>query len=281
MPRRSYDALVLDLDGTLVQDDGSVHPDTHRGLRRARDAGVVVMVATGRSEAGSIDLLRELDLDTPAAVYNGAALYCPRRGELIQSHTLGQKIMANLAELVRTDSDLFAVVAVAGDKFALPPRDASERTVLETFSGLRIVSPDGMNPSDPIRVSLFSDRYSNSQALADRVESSLTEDAFLTHFPMALLPQCRDSRHHIVDVQPPCRGKAEALAYLEAQHGIPPSRVVAIGDSDNDIAMLEAAGLGVAMGNALPAIAALADRVIGDCNSPTIARLIEEVFLAA
>ena len=101
----------------------------------------------------------------------------------------------------------------------------------------------------------------------------------MTDFPLNWLVQHRDSPLMVADVQPPCRGKAEGLRYLLETHGIPPERIVAVGDAGNDVPMIEAAGLGVAMRNGIGEARAAADRVIGGNNSDAIAELVEELFL--
>ena len=83
----------------------------------------------------------------------------------------------------------------------------------------------------------------------------------------------------MVDVQPPCRGKGEALRWLEQERGIPAERVVCVGDAGNDVPMLEGAGLGVAMENAFRSAREAADRIIGSNNTEAIAELVEELFL--
>jgi len=83
----------------------------------------------------------------------------------------------------------------------------------------------------------------------------------------------------VVDLQPPCRGKAEALRVLEEQYGIPRERVVAVGDATNDLPMLAAAGLSVAMGDGMPEARRAASRIIGGHDSTAIAELVEELFL--
>ena len=70
------------------------------------------------------------------------------------------------------------------------------------------------------------------------------------------------------------------MRFLRERYGIPADRVVAVGDANNDIEMLEAAGLGVAMGNASEDALAAADRQIGDNNSDAVSQLIDELFLA-
>ncbi|MBK7877828.1 MAG: HAD-IIB family hydrolase [Planctomycetes bacterium] len=89
MSSRAYDALVLDLDGTLLDDAGRVRPRSRAALQAARAAGVRVLVATGRSSLSAHDVLDELDLDLPAIVFNGAGLYCPKKKRLLEERVLG------------------------------------------------------------------------------------------------------------------------------------------------------------------------------------------------
>jgi hydroxymethylpyrimidine pyrophosphatase-like HAD family hydrolase len=82
-----------------------------------------------------------------------------------------------------------------------------------------------------------------------------------------------------VDAHPPCKGKGEALRIVQERWGISPQEVVAVGDACNDLPMVLAAGLGVAMQNSMPELLEQADRVIGDNEGAAIAGLIEELFL--
>ena len=66
---------------------------------------------------------------------------------------------------------------------------------------------------------------------------------------------------------------------LSERHGIPASRVVAVGDADNDLPMLRVAGLGVAMGNGTDAVKQVARRVIGNNDGDALGALVEELFL--
>jgi hydroxymethylpyrimidine pyrophosphatase-like HAD family hydrolase len=103
---------------------------------------------------------------------------------------------------------------------------------------------------------------------------------YLTHFPLDALAPHRGSPLQVVDVQPPCRGKGEALRWLEESLGIPPTRVVAVGDAGNDVPMFERAGLSVCMANALEPARRAAKRSIGSCNTDAIADLVDELFLS-
>ena len=272
-----YQALVLDLDGTLVTDEGRVRPRTLAALHDAHRRGVRVMVATGRSELGVQPVLAELDMDTPAVVFNGAGLFCPRERRLLEERLLSNRVVRRCFEFAER-TGLLPVVQQAGAKFAPHPRHEHEARALRGLEGLRTVPFEELPREYVIRVTFFSDRHADSDALAAEVEAALAQPLHVTHFPLRALAQHRESDLFVADVQPPCRGKGEALRVLAERYGIAAERVVAVGDADNDLPMLTAAGLGVAMSNSMPRVLAVARRVIGDNNSDTIAELVEELF---
>lgn len=281
MSSRSYDALVLDVDGTLFDDQDRVHPRTRAALARARGAGVRVMLATGRSAGGVRDVARDLALELPAVVYNGAAVYCPVEDRMLESVTLPQALVAAvLAHAAETT--LLPVVALPdGSQFSRPGRTHEEERVLAEFRTLAVTDEHALPQSGAIRVTLLSARHAESLALYSEIERLLPGPAYLTHFALAALPRFRDSAMQIVDIQPDCAGKADAMRVLHERYGIPPARVVAVGDAGNDLPMLRVAGLGVAMGNATDEAKRTARRVIGDNNGDALGALIEELFLTS
>ena len=272
-----YQALVLDLDGTLITDEGTIRPRTLGTLRALDARGVRVMVATGRSELGVAPVLDELAMDTPAIVYNGAGLFCPRERRLLEERLLSDRVVARCFELAER-TGLMPMIQVAGAKYAPHPRDEREARALRGLEGLRHVAFAELPREYVIRVTFFSHTHPDSLALAREIETALAQPLHVTHFPLSSLAPHRDSPLLVVDVQPPCRGKGEALRVLSERYGIAREHVVAVGDADNDLPMLTVAGLGVAMQNAMPHVLARAQRVIGPNNSDAIAELAEELF---
>ncbi len=277
MPRR-YDALLLDLDGTLVAGKDSIHPRTLATVQRAARDGVRVMIATGRSELAARPVLDRLELDNEAIVYNGAAVYCPRAGGLVEEMNLATDVRDRLLDYAEEEGYL-PVVMFAGMKHALAPRNDAERLALNDMHSLRIVAHEELRVPRTIRITLFSERHSTSGDFAAAVAIELPGPVYTTHFPLSLLASHRDSPLQVLDVHPPCRGKAEAFRVLEERYGIAAARVVAVGDATNDISMLSGAGLGVCMEEAEASVRAVAARVIGRSETDTIADLVEELFL--
>lgn len=279
MVARAYDALVLDVDGTLLDDTGRVPPRTQQALQRARAAGALVTLATGRAHDGVRPLMRELGLDVPAVVFNGGALYCPREDRLIAQRVLPDEQVTELHALVAR-RDLLALVEHRDDRYARAPRNRYEAALFDWIGRVQRPPEQPLEPEQTLRFAIFSEQHDHSLALHDEVSGAASWPAHYTHFAltnMAGLPECP---MHGLDIQPVCNGKAEVFPVLLERFGISAERVVAVGDADNDLAMLATAGLGVAMGNATPAAKQTARRVIGDNSSGSLAALIEELFLA-
>lgn len=273
----SYRAIVLDVDGTLVDDEGAIRAKTLERLRAAEASGVRVMLATGRSEMGTIPILRELGFDTPAVVFNGAGVYCPVEERLLEHRVLGQDTIQRTFEFAYRE-DLMMMVAVVGRKFVSHPRDEHERQAVELLEALDLVPREELPDRALVRASVFSRRHGSADQFAATFSALLEEQVYLTWFPLNVLADQRGNELQVVDVQPECGGKREALRVLQDRYEIAPEEVVCVGDASNDVPMLEAAGLGVAMGNGMSEAHAAADRVIGDNNTDALADLIDELF---
>jgi len=277
---RSHDAIVLDLDGTLLSEAGAVHPRNRAALAAAADAGVRVMIATGRSSLSAHPILEELGLETPAVVFNGAGLYSHRDRRMLEERVLSNRTLARALALGR-ERDWLTVLMTSDRKLSLHPRDALEERALASMHGLAFAARDELRAECVVRVTFFSRDHGRSAEFGEEVEDAIGEPVYVTHFPLSVLASHRESPLQVVDVHPPCRGKGEALRILEENYGIPAGRVVAVGDATNDLPMLEAAGLAVAMGDGMEEARAIAHRVIAGCDTTAIAELVEELFLGA
>lgn len=275
---RAYDALVLDIDGTLLDEQSLIRPRTLHAIARAKKAGVVVMLATGRSHWGTREVIDTLELESPAVVINGAGVYDRREDRLIEHYALPEPMVANLLEYAERER-LLTVVSAMDGQYARQP-EGLETHILSDLRSLKIVTAQELPRRDVTRVTLFSLTHDSSQSLHDDTRRAAGDyPAYYTHFPLAALAHFRASTAQVVDAQPDCRGKAEAFRVLMSRYRIAPERVVAVGDANNDLPMLRVAGLAVAMGNATPEAKAAAHRVIGDNDSDALAELIEELFL--
>ncbi len=277
-PQRSrFRAVVLDLDGTLVQDSQLIRPRSIEALERAVEAGYIVMIATGRSEASAVPVIREVPGQSPAVLYNGAAIYCPARQGMLEERYLERDDLERVFDYA-DENRLLPIVMSIGKKIALEPRNDEEVRALSGLHNLEFVSRAELPQTRAIRVSLVGNGFSSAALFERDFSEAVSDEFYLVSFPLSILPQHRDSKFQVLDVQPACAGKAEAFRILKDHYSIRPSEVVAVGDATNDLPLIEEAGLGVAMSNGMPEVLEIADRVIDDHHTDSIAELVEEIF---
>ena len=272
-----FEALLLDLDGTVVDPEGQVRESTRRSICALRDSGVRVMVTTGRSVTGAEKVITELGLEETAVVFNGAGIWCPKERRLLEEQILAARVVDPVMAYAEQAGHLVCVM-LGDTKFAPHPRDEIEEQTIEGLQGVTVVERAEMPREYLMRITVFSREHDSSLPLYEEICSALRGPAYMTHFPLSMLHAYRESPMQVVDVHPPCRGKAEALRWLKDVEGIDPQRVVCVGDATNDLPMFAASGLSVAMGDGMREAREAADRVIGNSDTDAIAELIQELF---
>jgi Cof subfamily protein (haloacid dehalogenase superfamily) len=271
-----YDAVLIDLDGTLIEGAEGLRPENVAALRAAEARGKKVMIATGRSTASARPVLEQLELSTPAVVFNGAAVWCPKRTRLIEERILSSRTLERSLAFA-AEHDLLTILMASERKWASPPRDPAEARALQGLRGLEVVPRELLAAQEFIvRVTMFSATHAASVALMEAAEAHIRQPVYTTHFPLSVLHAHRESPMSVIDIHPPCRGKAEGLRVLRDLYGIEPERVVAIGDATNDLPMFAAAGLALATEDGMDEAKAAAHHIIGPGGSTAIARAIEQ-----
>jgi Cof subfamily protein (haloacid dehalogenase superfamily) len=274
---RGYAALLLDLDGTVVDPKGQIRESTRRSIGALSDSGVRVMITTGRSVTGTEKVIEELGLEGTAVVFNGAGIWCPKERRLLEEQILAERVVDPVMDYAERAGHLVCVM-LADSKFAPLPRDEIEEQTISGLQDVTIVDRAELPREYLMRITVFSREHASSLPLFEEISSVLRGPAYMTHFPLNMLHAYRESTMQVVDVHPPCRGKAEALRWLKDVEGIDPLRVACVGDATNDLPMFAASGLAVAMGDGMQEARDAADRVIGASDTDAIAELIAELF---
>ncbi len=274
--RASYDALVFDLDGTLLDGAGQVTAAARAQLSRARDLGFLVFLATGRSLAGSKDIHADLGLDTEIVAYNGA--WIGHRGAAAPWHyaAIPDDLVAHLHPVESRAA--FHFRHQRESKFTHRTSHPEHPKVMGWFRNVVPVDPatTPLPHDDLLRVSLF---YGTREA-CDEGWHALSDDArarlHREVFPMSLFPEFADVDLVLTEIQRKGRGKAEALRLLAERYGVPAARVVAFGDQHNDLPLLREVGLPIAMGNAIPQAKEVAHHVIAPHTDDGVARFLAD-----
>jgi Cof subfamily protein (haloacid dehalogenase superfamily) len=276
--RDRYDAFLLDLDGTVLDGRGRLSDASRAAVGRLVDAGYVVVLATGRSPAGTREIHRELALPTEACCYNGCWIGRLDGGAAPFHYApIPDEVVPDLAPLESRARHRFRH---HGDhKYTPRIADDAHRRIARWFTQVVEVEGDpapALPDRDLLRVSAFFEDLEATDAAWTALSEGARAHLDRQTFPMAIFPEFEDVSLHLCEVQRKGRGKAEAYRLLAERHGIAASRVVAVGDQQNDVPLLEAAGLAVCMGNGVPALRAEADLVIGDHREDGFARFVAD-----
>jgi Cof subfamily protein (haloacid dehalogenase superfamily) len=262
--------LALDLDGTLVEPRQPVRQVVIDAVKRAQAAGVRVTIVTGRMYVGAKPFADALDLDGLIVLYQGAVLADAKTGRFVRevplANATGMRIYAAAKE------HGLHVQFYRDDKFFVENDNRYAELYAKT-SGTRPVVvaslPAEFAGRDSTKVNVVTDpdRTPDVLALMERV---CGPDAYVTR-----------SNPEFVEMLSPLVDKGVALRLVAEAAGIPMERVMAIGDSYNDLPLLRAAGFAVAMGSAPDELKAEADEVVGDVQSDGVAEAIDRFVLAA
>ncbi|XBS70999.1 pyridoxal phosphatase [Acerihabitans sp. KWT182] len=271
----NYSVIALDLDGTLLDRQKRILPESLKALTDAQAAGVKVMVVTGRHHVAIHPFYQALKIDTPAICCNGTYLYDYQAKSVITSNPL-RKLQAKRVIALLKQYDIHGLIYVDDAMVYEQPSDH----VIRSLAWAQTL-PLSQRPN-LVQVESLTQTAERADAIWKFATSHPDTDAlqaFAETVELELGLSCEWSWHDQVDVAQTGNSKGKLLQQWVASQGIDMEKVIAFGDNFNDLSMLEAAGLGVAMGNSVDDIKARADLVIGDNESPAIAETIYQRVL--
>ena len=264
--------IATDLDGTLLGPDGQVSPRNRMALQLAAQAGVEVVVATGRRHCYAMKVLRELDLHDESILVSSNGAVVRTVASNGATRLLERRHLDSVAStwLLSTLGELRNALVITFDRVDESGMDQRGALVVEDLADLhrsidrwmianepyieRIVPiEDALTGEAPIQMMLCGtvDRMRRAEALLleNPAVSSVSEQkagGFLqlnrTEYPERDLS--------IVDILPAGCSKGNALLRLCAERSIPASELMVLGDNWNDLSMLEVAGHPILMANA-------------------------------
>lgn len=262
--------IALDLDGTLLTPTKTILPESLEALARARQAGYKVLIVTGRHHVAIHPFYQALALDTPAICCNGTYLYDFQAKKVLEADPLSVSQALQMKEML-DEHEIHSLMYV--ENAILYERPAAHITRGINWA---MTLPEAQRPvfSQTGSFALAAQEASAIWKFALVDENSTKLDAFVQQVQNSLDLTCERSWVHEVDVVQKGNSKGYRLARWVESQGLSMQDVIAFGDNFNDITMLEAAGTGVAMGNADDAVKARANVVIGDNTTHSIAEFI-------
>jgi len=274
-------AIVIDIDGTLLNDDNLIDTRTKDKLIQAQKQGIKVILASGRPTQGMLRYAKELEMDEYdgfVVSYNGSSVYDVKTEEVL----FDQGIPTDLAHEILEHLGNFEVVPMVDQKDYMYVNTA--------FPDMDIFRPKGY-----VNIVHYESRNGNfklhevddfSTVINEPVNKILVtgEEDYLEEHHEALRAPFKDqivaafSTPFYFEFTDQGIDKANALDEVLSDRGILPENVIAFGDGENDRSLIEYAGIGVAMENATPEILELADEVTLSNIEDGIAEFLDDFF---
>lgn len=271
---------VSDLDGTLLGNDSRVSAASAEIISSLSRDGALITVATARTPATVVPLLSSTVTTPPAVVMTGCAFWSRTDGRFIAPHFMTEADMTSVLDLCRAEGVhpfvyVMAPDAVTLDVYHAAPRlnRAEESFYLErcrlALKRFHLATPAPQRALN--HTMLF-------YAMADEARIRRAAEALgrETGCSVGCYPDIFNSGVWNLEIFPAGITKASAIARLREESGA--ERLVVFGDNLNDLPMLQAADVAVAVGNALPEVKEAADVVIEPNFTDSVARFIREDF---
>ncbi|MBR3458910.1 MAG: HAD family phosphatase [Selenomonadaceae bacterium] len=260
--------FVTDLDGTLLPSGREVSKENIRAVQEAVARGVVVTIATGRMYRASLPIARSLEVDVPIITYNGALIKSVQ-GEVFYSNFLSPENILEVLEFCHGKG--WHVQLYSDDVLYY----AEENCYSESYETLQQIKGQAVGWQELAKRTVH---VTKLLSVSDSQEET-DERVRILQAEFGSRLSIMKSHPLYTEIINPGISKAAGLERLAAELGIDIRDTMAIGDSDNDIPMLKAAGKSVAMGNALPNVKDVCDYVTGSCEDNGFAEAIRRYVL--
>jgi len=278
MPR--YRLLALDIDGTVVNSRDELTPATRDALRRAADAGVQIVLATGRRYSRTLPLVEPLGIDAPLVTASGALIKRPSDHGTIYQANFGGRVLEETLAVVQSmgyEAVLYGDTFAQGFDFYCTRLDVPEQPELAEYF---LLNP---NCAQVLPTMMTTPPAGVFAAFVSGTREAMTEldELLQRQLPGQLYTHVIRSpryRGFMCEIAPIGVTKWSGIELLAARFEIDASEICAVGDDVNDIPMLEGAGLGIAMGNAVPETKAAADRIAPTHDEDGLVQVVEWVL---
>lgn len=256
--------IALDLDGTLLDPAGQITDETKAAIAQARQAGIKVVLSTGRAVPEAADFAHQAGCDPLSVCLGGAVLSDNNTLEHLRRWDMPEDAGRRALELCLNRN--IELMIFAGEQIILDPfsKQALARNYpYPSFHNVAVVTQDPL-------------AYLNEHQLPI---TKLHGDGDPATYPLAELSALKSleltsSSDRDFELVPAGINKGRTLALLALLWGIPLDQCAAVGDSANDLAMLQAVGTPIAMGNGCEAVKAAARHIAPDNAHEGVAHAI-------
>ena len=270
-----YRVLACDLDGTLLKDDKTISQKTIDEMRRITDQGVIILPSTGRTHRELPTILKDLPFIHYALCCNGGSVYDYIEDRYIYEDSIPYELAFEVLEFAES-LPVYESVIVNGERIV--QGDEND----EIVDYIRKVAVKGilfnLTGAHDVKEA-FAKRGQNAQKflfyLKEGHDKKEVQETLSSRFPQLSVSS---SGPLFIEINIKGVDKGKALKNFCESMNIPIQESMAFGDAENDINMLDAAGLAVVMENGTPETKRHADLICPSNNDDGVAKVIEEYW---
>ena len=241
--------IASDMDGTLLDENGQVPPETFGLILALRERGVRFVASSGRRYDRLCDFFSPVKDRMDFVASNGAQVFAD--GVQIDREVYSHLAIRRLAKTVAMFPNMHLALFDRTKSYLLDDEDKFVREVDKDLPNVERIYELPSPQVSIIKASIFCD------------DGNVMDNAYVLQRELGGLFTFAPSGSSYIDVMQPGISKAAGLAQVMEYHGIDASEVMAFGDAMNDYEIIRFVGTGCAMANGRPALRAVADRVIG------------------
>ncbi|MFD1037694.1 Cof-type HAD-IIB family hydrolase [Virgibacillus byunsanensis] len=261
--------IALDLDGTLLTDNKEISARNKQTVLKAMDEGHIVVIATGRPHRASINYYNNLGLTTPMVNFNGALIHHPKDHKWDALHSPMPKRTALKIVEACYDLNVQNILAEVMDNVYLDQYDEKIINIFQTTQQdppFEIGSLKSKLTEDPTSL-LIHPREDHIHELRSHLDDYHAE--LIEHRKWG-------APWNIIEIVKKGMNKAVGLQKVAHYYNIPQERIIAFGDEDNDLEMIDYAGVGVAMGNAIDELKSVSKHITHTNEEDGIGTFLEQ-----
>ena len=260
--------VCFDVDYTLLSDEQQLLPMTEQTIKKLQSQGLKVILATGKNLNATRDIVDRLDLNDPLIFSNGCIIQY-RDGRIFSQKGLSPQ---RAREIIQLGDEKGMDMMISVPDATLVKEDGAFYRSMKKYGDSNYVELKNWYEIEPnldhILKIVFVDEDHNKLVQMNHIINNEISDGINTCHTLPIL----------LEVLPEGVSKGTALQELLQHFDYPREAVIAFGDGNNDIEMIEFAGIGVAMGNATPELKKVADVTVLSNNEEGPAQFLKKVF---
>ncbi|HSA06332.1 MAG TPA: Cof-type HAD-IIB family hydrolase [Candidatus Gastranaerophilales bacterium] len=269
MLNKNIKLIALDVDGTIMDKNYRISDRVKKAISAAVEKGIYVLIATGRMYSATVPIAAELALKTPLIVYQGSLIKeFYNSDKTLLHHNIDKEIAYRIINDARQKD--VQINVYLDDKLYVE----NNFPILQEYAIKRNISVYKLNRFEdvedffPTKILIMDSDADKTENLAREFKKKYSDELYIT----------KSTDYFCEFVNKKC-SKADGISFLAQKWNINQDEIMAIGDHENDIEMIEFAGLGVAMGNSHESVQKRADFITDTVDNDGAALAIEKFAL--